>query len=683
MLSLTNKASCRRWLPVLFLAVMAALVYGHTLDVPFYFDDKSSIIDNPAINDLGDLQSLWQYARLRVVTYFTFALNYHFHGLDVAGFHIVNILIHFLVGCAVLFLGLTLLRTPSGLLPEPAGRWFPLLTALFFILHPLQTQAVTYIIQRSTSLAALFYISSMACYVRARLSRDVRETLTWISGTILLASLAIFTKQNTATLPFAFLLLEVVFFRAKAKHIAMGALTTCLMLAGGYILMIFIFGAFPFSLESLDALTRETQNFSRLRYLAIQIGVLWTYIRLFFWPTDLHLDYHLTIPVGINDPLVMAQLAAHLAILITAFFMIRRLPIAAFGLIFYYLAHMVESSIIPIRDIVFEHRTYLPNLGLCLVSGWLVSMALCKRRTTALVLIAVFLISLSTLTWMRNSVWRDPVAFWQDCIKKAPGNSRPYIHLGRAVEQKGATELAASLYREALRIRPDNANAHDALGGLLAKQGDLDGAVEHFAKALQLVPDSPKSHYNMGTAQFEKNHLAQAKFHLETALQLDANYAQAHNTMGLILWRNGNSEKAKVHLHKAVHLKPDYANAHSNLGDLFLQQGRTDKAIQYYKKALRLEPGQAEIHGNLAYTYQTQGRLNEAIEHYLEALRLNPSLSDVHNFLAAIFTQQGKYTEAIFHYTEFLKRNPGHSTAKKELETVKKLKIKEEGSQLH
>ncbi|MCB2184354.1 MAG: tetratricopeptide repeat protein [Desulfobulbaceae bacterium] len=589
----------KKWLQLLILAAAVAGVYGHTLDVPFYFDDKTSIIDNPAIKHLDDLASLWQYAKLRFISYYTFALNYNFNGLEVAGYHVVNIFIHFLAGCAVFFLVQGLMRCPKGTLPEKTGDWLPILTALLFILHPLQTQAVTYIVQRSASLAALFYIGSMCCYVWARISDESKQRLLFGAIAILLACLALFTKQNTVTLPLAILLVELVFFQSNPKKTGVGLLMGVLLLAAVYGLAVTVFDVSPLSLETADSLTRETEALSRLQYLAIQSGIVWTYIRLFFWPTGLHLDYHVTFPGSITDPVVLAALAGHLLVIGLGFFVIRRLPYVGFGILFYYLAHLVESSIIPIRDIAFEHRTYLPNMGLCLAVAWLFMQAINRKKTPALLATAAVIVILAGATWSRNTVWKDPAVFWADCVQKAPDNPRPYLHLAQTLEARGELKQAASYYQQALQLRPDYSEARNFFGVFWAKQGQFDQAILHLTEALRLSGRDPSLHNNLGRALMETGQLEKAEFHLKEAIRLRPKYARGRFTLGMLMLRKKDLKSAKSNFLEVLRLDPSAYFAHNYVAAISQSQGKIGEAVEHYSASLKLNPNQPGVKQNL------------------------------------------------------------------------------------
>ncbi len=675
----TYQKSCSQWLQVLFLAAVMLAVYGHTLDYPFHFDDRISIEENEAIRNLDDIRAIWQFSHLRFFSYFSFALNYHFHGLDVTGYHIINLLIHFLASCSVFFLVQSLLCVPSEKQSNPSAAWLPFLTALIFILHPLQTQSVTYIVQRSAALAALFYICSMACYVRLRLSNVSTQKILWGVGVFLFMFLAFFSKQNTATLPFALLLIEIVFFRKEFKRILLFPPAILLLLGAMLFCILLLFKYEPFSFDAIDSLTRETLLLSRSQYLAIQAGVVWTYIRLFFWPADQHLDYHVSIPSGLAEPTVITALACHFIVLCLAAFFIKRYPLPVFGIFFYYLAHIVESSIIPIRDIVFEHRTYLPNLGLSVVVAWLLTVILERQRKISLLIIFALMFVLGITTWQRNTVWQDQISVWRNSMIKSPGNPRPYYNLAKALETKGNYIEAEVLYRMALELKPDYESAYVNLGNLLLKKKNFKEAIYYFSLALQLAPDDAINCNNLGLSLLENGEIEKAEGYLLKAIRLNPQYAEAQNSVGLLMIMKGNLEKATEHLYITIALAPNYANGHSNLGDVLLQKGDMTKAIHHYLEALRIDPVQAEVYGNLAFAYLTIGDQDNAVTHFKKSLEINPMLAVAHNFLGKIYFNRRDFDAAIYHYRNSLDidRNQAQATKGLELALKGKSKIKQ------
>jgi protein O-mannosyl-transferase len=593
---------------IFLLAIVVVLTYGHTLDVPFYLDDFSSIQENPVIYQWqGTLIELWQFAALRIIGYFSFALDYQIHQFQVAGYHLVNIVIHFLTGCTVLGLLRGLVRTPllNDTLSEKTKHRLPLVVALLFILHPLQIQAVTYIVQRLASLAALFYIGSMACFIQARLATSPdflnlrglenlnMERIFWTFACLFLALLGFFTKQNTVTLPIALLLLELTFFPLHLRRLLLTGAITILGLVILWMIMALVFQQNPFSLQTMQALTQETTEISRTSYLATQMSVIWTYLYLFIWPVSSHIDYDYPITEGflyVNDQYhLIARLlhsealwaaAGHLILISIAIYHFRRRPLLAFGLLFYYLAHTVESSLIPIRDVIFEHRTYLPNLGLCLLFGWLLIDRLphwlTKVTTSSLVqpltltVLTLLLLGLGTATWHRNQLWRDSIALWQHNVTQSPGKQRGWIILGKHL-------LQANRPQEGL----------DALNHAITKHTNPDGS--------QSISLTPETALNIVVAHKMLRHYDEALKWIDIAFQ-DAT------------------------------LRPfDQAKFLVNKGNILFEQRRYTQAEAAYRQAITLYPQNLKARINLASVLGATGRVSEAKALYQEVLTIDPS----------------------------------------------------------
>ncbi len=596
-------------LTLLALAVIA--VYGHTLDVPFYLDDFSSIRENPLIYQWQGFGALWTFAPMRFIGYLSLALNYYLDQFAPIGYHLVNILIHFLAGSALYWLARALLQTSAmhnrnagvarnaGVVPPFAMAWLPLVVALIFVLHPLQVQAVTYIVQRIASLAAFFYLAALAAYVQGRLAqqrnpehgRSSTAGWLWLSAALVLGILALFTKQNTATLPLALLLVEFVFLTRDAKHLA--RIAAIAVLAGVLLWAVLAFGLHyhPFSLQAMEAATKETTEISRATYLATQMPVLWVYIRLFLLPKGLHIDHDFPVAEGFFNAPVLLALFGHLLLMGGALFLLRRQPWVAFGILFYYLAHLVESSVIPIRDVLFEHRTYLPNAGFALVFGWLLTVPLRQAAGTRIAtsVLAAVLIALAVVTWQRNQLWRDPIALWQNNAQLAPNKSRAWSILGKHTLQQ-ASQLEGE--------------ARLATAKLAEEQ--LKRAV-----ALQQARD--------GSDQINTNDA----INLILAMKIQKRYDEALATTEELL-RNPS-------------IVPELrAKFLINRGNIFYETRRGAEAEASYREALRLSPSNISARANLASILGASGRLAEAEAMYLEVLRLDPDNQVIQQNLTAV-----------------------------------------------
>lgn len=439
-------------LSVLVICALTWGIYYSSLSVPFYLDDYSSITNNPRFEGASVTSILNDYG-LRVLGYLGLWLNYEYAKLDVFSYHIVNVVIHMLTGIAVFFLTLKLIQISKTIADVRHQLIFAAIVALIFVSHPLQSQGVTYIVQRLASQVALFYVASIACYIYLRTAHAQWQRIVFAFLCLAFALCAMLTKQNAFTLPVVIIMTEWVLFNSiKRKHVIVIA-----ALAGAIGLVALIFYQTSVSFFStLDALTRETKDITRLDYFLAQQPILWEYILKVFWPWPLQLEYDLTVT---SFPLwaVVLSAVANAGVLFVAIVFRRQFVLAAWGILFYYVAHSVESSIIPIRDIVFEHRTYLPNIGIFIaVSAIFYSLAdnLLDRgkvkKTVAILAPLSIIILLACLTVLRNQQWQEPEVFFAHDLKLAPEQPRA-IHNYAEYKLKtgnvaGATDLLERLF---------------------------------------------------------------------------------------------------------------------------------------------------------------------------------------------------------------------------------------------
>ena len=427
------------------LLVLGVLAYLPSFDAWFFLDDFRIILENPALQNVLDPKAVLQFSEARFIASLSFAANYTLHGESVFGYHLVNFVIHCGAAAALGLLLHALLRTPamSDMAP-PWMRFVPWIAAAIFLLHPLQTQAVTYIVQRYTSLMAMFYLASLATFAWARL----KGSWPLFGLTIVFGVLALLSKQTAATLPIAIVLIELLFYRRLSRP-AVVALAAASAL--GALLSFWLLTLPQFDIAGI---TRETWQISRIDYLATQMEVLWRYLGLFFLIGEQRLEYSVAVAEGFAQPLTMAMALGHLVVIGAAFAAWRKAPLVAFSILFCYLAHTIESSFLPIIDVAFEHRTYLPNAGLALVVGaalaWLGATRLNRRLGTLLGI--GLLVLLVGLTHARNSLWADQIDFLRNETRLSPDSQRAWTSLGKELMRKGRFEEALQALQEAAEI---------------------------------------------------------------------------------------------------------------------------------------------------------------------------------------------------------------------------------------
>ena len=635
----------------LFIALVCCLAYANTFHVPFQFDDFYSILGKPFVRDIrlffggGAVRFMSDHAfRMRPVGYFTFALNYWLGGADVTGYHVVNLVIHILNGFLVYWLVVLSFRGPvlEGSSLRGSSRLIALFSALLFVSHPVQTEAVTYIVQRLASLAALFYLLSLASYVRWRLSSGVGpaagwKTLHWYALSLVSAVLAMKTKETAFTLPVTIALYEFLFFtgglRKRVAYLVPLLLTMLIIPVG-------LIGANTPLGEMIGEVEKVTTvgHIPRSTYLFTEFRVMMTYLRLLFLPVNQNLDYDYPLYYSFFDPPVILSFLFLAALLGAGLYLLYRdikrpsvKRLISFGVFWFFIALSVESSVIPIKDVIFEHRLYLPSVGfiialtvsLFIVAGRLKSAYPAIMKSTIYALAGIIL-AFSALTYARNEVWQSGVSLWKDVIQKSPSKARAYKCLGLAYQGKGMYGKAIEEYTKAISLDPYYADIFNNLGSAYHYEGVYGRAIEAYTRAISLYP-------------------------------ADSSY---YNNRGLSYAAAGEYEPAARDYLKAISIDPYYAEAFHNLGAVYHIQGRYDEAIAEYTRAILLAPNNYIFYGNRGLSYASSGEFNRAVEDYSKAIALAPDFVGAYNGRGTAFAQSGRLDEAIADFSRAIILRP-------------------------
>lgn len=588
---------------LILLISVGAAIYAGVLMAPFNFDDGPYLVNNPAIRDysffldrsrLGELtvdHDVKSNFVLRPVTYLTFALNYSIHDLDVRGYHLVNLLLHIANALLVYrLLGLTL-KTPH--LQQRLGTGstlvdrLPLFAALLFIAHPLQTQAVTYIIQRCVPLATFFCLSALVLYIQGRLDQGRPRDRLLLVLSFAATLLAMKSKEISFTLPLVMLLYEFMFFQGELKSRLLRLLPflASMVLIPWTTIQLAASGHGPGSAPLHDP--TDLVNFSdisRWKYLLTQSAVIIQYLRLLLVPLGQSLDHDYPLVDGVFNPPVLGSLPVLLALGGMAVWLWRRSVVspqaspwsrpAAFGILWFFITLAVESSVIPLEDPMVEHRLYLPSIGffMALLAGGTHFAGRMSFRWASMAL-AIVVLLLGTLTVKRNQLWRDNVTIWSDAVSKSPGLARTHNNLGFWLNQAGR-------YSEAVMV--------------------LQNGVERF-------PEYPKLYINLGIALSSLGRLDEALTVTREAFRRDPGNAKLANNLATFYLKKGMPVQGQELLRKALELNPTYALAYYNLAQLLEQQGKPDEAREALGSAAIFVGNDSELLRDIT---ELAGRLN-------------------------------------------------------------------------
>jgi len=495
-----------RWWFGLVCAV-ALLAFIPSFTSPFQFDDYTFIVGNHVLA-APSVDGVLQFGRARALVFASFVLNDQLGGEHPFGYHVGNFLIHLLATWLVYRLALTLCRTPRLQHTWLAAQRLPLAVAaaVVFACHPIQVQGVTYIVQRMSSLAAMFYVGSLLLYVRARnaqlgLQRG-RPALNY-AGAALSALAAFTSKENSASLPLAILLADWTFYPRTGMGKRVARLAPFLVLVAVIPLAWYFLGKGPGRAPGMNAPFAEQAEYllnllifranpggsvAPLDYFLTQCVVIPRYLALVFFPWGLNIDHDVSMATGVSVSVALGFVFLA-ALLGFGLYALRRWPLLGFGIVWVFIGLSVESSFLPIKDAMVEHRMYLAMVGVALVLGTAFAWALCQWRLPALVVGAAVTAGLCVLTFNRNELWRSPVLLWQDAVAKSPYKARVYANLGTALHQDGRLVEALEHYCKALALDPTSRQAEANAYALVGAKMEED--VKKNPSLLEHLPVGP------------------------------------------------------------------------------------------------------------------------------------------------------------------------------------------------
>lgn len=562
------------------LAVMAAGIYANSFPASFVFDDYGLIVDNPQIRMKGvtaeAFRDLCRPPCNRILAMASFALNYAVHGLNAHGYRLVNLLIHVITAWLIFRLTRQTLRR-SGTESDLAAFF----TALIWLVIPIHTQSVTYIVQRMNALAALFYLLSLSCYVQARESRvsgaGGGKVAAGFVGCLLAGVLGLVSKETVATLPAFLFLYEWFFFQNLdrkwlKKHLP--RLGMVILVCG--LIAFFYLGGHP--LERIAA-TYQDQPFTPVQRLLTEPAVIAYYLSLLVYPhpNRLILDYDFPQARALTDPATtLLSLAALAALVIMAVVSARKNRLLSFAIAWFFGNLAIESSVIGLAP-VFEHRLYLPTV-MPVMAGVTLMLRYVHPRRAGVLLMAVAIGVGGLWTWQRNRHWQNEYSLWRDGVMKTPANPRACHNLALALDRAGDSAGAIDFYRQSLGLaisrlgggHPEIANIGNNLGASLLKTRRFQEAREYFELALRHDEKAGRPDRTL-TVQIFKN-LGITEQRLGNPGAAIGLYQQA-----LAVWTGATSPP-----------DADIAEIYNNLGVAYGAVGDRRQAEACYRRALML-----------------------------------------------------------------------------------------------
>lgn len=617
--AITFTASWRRqdllW-GFLLLAV-TVLAYRHAWTAGYIWDDDVYVTQNQLLTAPDGLRRIWfsldspsQYFPL---VYTTFRLEYALWGLNPAGYHWVNIILH-AANALLVWRLLLALRVP--------GAW---LAAALFALHPVHVESVAWITERKNVLMGLFFLLSLLAWVRF-VERETKRPGKYYALALLFYALALFSKTTACTLPAALLLNlwlnKIPITLRRVRQIV------------PFVILGIAMGLVTIWWERHHQGTQGELFAIGLPERFLVAGrALWFYLGKLVWPVDLAFSYPRW-TISTANPLDYVWLLATAALAAVIYFARRQLGRGPEVALVYFAATLSPMlgfiMLYTFRySFVADHYQYMASIGPLALAAAGLSIGgkfLGRQRFVLEPAIWTALVaSLGFLTWQQCKMYRDSDTLWQATIATNPQSWMAYNNIAISLLQKGKTDEAIAHYNKALELDPNYGEGHYNLANALLRLGRTEEAVTHYEKALEIYPKNIPARYNLASVLVQSGRVDEGIAHYRKALELNPKNAAAHNNLGVTLLRLGRAEEAAAHFRQALALDPNNAQANYNLANTLVQNNRLEEAVTHYKRALQSDPRNAAAHDRLSKALRQLGRVDEADAHAARAREISTS----------------------------------------------------------
>jgi tetratricopeptide (TPR) repeat protein len=737
-----------RWTVALSLAILSILLYGNSLQNDFAFDDKPLIVRNKAIQSFGNIPEILgvsdphtflrgiadgvNYRPIRIVS---FTIDYFFSGTSPLAYHVFNIIYHFLTAWVVFLVVMKLLSSSPGLtLPASGksgtGRESPafltaLITAVLFVVHPIQTNAVTYISGRRDVLSTLFYLLSLLYFLKLREAQRAedkapkRTQVRLFAVVCLFFVLAVFTKEMALSLPGVFFLVD---FMQEFPERSRGRLLMAVVKNAGRVIQRYRHFYYPVIFISLlvamhylffrGASDRFTAGWkwwggSALKNFLTVATILVFYIKLMFFPVVLSADYSPNAyPIALSpwEPRVLFSVAVLVILAIMTTRWLRRDRVLAFGCIWFFVTLLPVSQIIPHHELLSEHYLYLPSIGFFIILSRVLSSLISSPsgnmgpRVAGLSVLVALVALWSVRTIARNPDWRSDTVLWAKTVQTVPNSFRAQFNMGNLMRQQGSLYKALEYFNRAVKIKPDEPRVITNIGAIYDRMGLKDRAFEQYQKALLADPEYGAALNNLGAAYITRGEIDKAihlltkatnqiynfsearlnlaiaygnKFYTEEALKqfdivlkMEPENPKAYYYRGMLFSSIGEPALAKRDMNLALIHDPTFPLPHLKLGEYYLAEKNMDKAAREFEQVVSLEPRMVQAHVNLGSIYAEKGEIERAIIQFRTALEIDPNQAAAHKGMGIIYlTRFHDVSGAIFHFRRSLELDPNQEGA--------------------
>ncbi|MBI5250911.1 MAG: tetratricopeptide repeat protein [Desulfomonile tiedjei] len=696
---------CRYCLLFFVFFIVALAVHYGGFNSPMIYDSKVWISDKAYIFAEGDLGQIISIFPERPLFMLVLYMNYLFFGMDPYFFRLIASGFSAAAGLVLVLLAYKVFHLPvmgTGI-TDTNKACVSVFLGLLFVVHPLQTFAVLYIWQSQVVLACFFYFSALAAYLTAAGSESGQRKR-WYLICAILFFFGLSSKEIIASLPISMVLAELVLFGRDWKQtikraLVVGAITIpCL---GIYLVLAYCFHGEQ-SVITKGVVARIAEYYGEGGWPPLQVALTECRVFLMYlasvvapFVVDLRLVKAMLVSGSLLEPpSTMWAVAGTLGWLASGLWLIRRDPIISFGMLFFVVALLPESALIP-QYLYFGYRPILPMAGILLIVGRVLLSAITwgelklPKRILQGGVAAAFIFPVAVLAWLSHTEateWR-PLKVWEKAYQGSPKWSenvekRLYtnilVNYGAELVNAGENPDAVNVLSLAIQVAPKSPSVHNNLANALLGMGKVSEAIDVYEKAIQLNVATPEIFSNLGVALLKSDRIHEAKDSFAKAVQINPGFAKAWANLGMICLRLGQIPEAINHLTEAVRINPRLALAQKILGQALELGGDFPQAADRYAEALRLSPGLVDAHFRLGNVMVKLNDAPKATEHYRSTLRLDPKHYAAENNLGSALMGMSEFSEAAKHFRRAVEIRPDFDEARTNLEAAL-LRLKNEG----
>jgi len=625
----------------IMLFVSLIIIYGNSFHCGWHLDDSPNIIDNTNVHlkslsfkniiNTFYVKNFEKKGVIRPLSYLTLALNYHIGGINVFGYHIVNFTIHYF---ASIFLFLFIYNALQ--LPILRARYdktayaVALLSVFFWATNPIQVTAVTYIVQRMASMAGMFYIMAMYFYLKGRTATEKRKQTAFFALCGISTILSFASKENAAMLPVSLFLFDLFLIQGITPENVKNNIKIVILPLFMVLLLAHLYVDLPSILDDY-----KYRPFTLFERLLTEPRVILFYISLLVYPTSSRLTLLHDVEISRSFLTPWTTLPAILCLFLfigIALRVSRRRPLIAYCIIFYFLNHVIEGSIIPL-ELIFEHTNYLPSMLFFtpIAVLWIHVIDYFSYNKGVQSIMSVCVIFLMAAhghtTYLRNIVFKDGITLWTDNIKKAEKLPRPHHNLGTALlaggfDKEGVSELLKALNNDANDKIQQNYRTHFNLGTYYLFTNEYDKALGHFLKTIHYAPDHPRTNNSIAIVMLHRNDLENAEKYCRKALSKNPDSAEFHRTLSFIFLKKGDAKNGIKEALQAMKIEGNENNSFYLLGEACRLKNQLSRSIFYFNSHLKHYPDTIASYLALIELYSLMNKPDQARQSILRLMEL-------------------------------------------------------------